>query len=124
MKVIEKILNEIQQKNIQQKDFCSSIGVSTSTFSNWKTRGTDPPVRYLKPICEYFGWKPNELISDLELGFETSDSLYTDVALETQPNQMCKATKELIECYNGLSLSNKAKVMTLVAALQQEEANG
>lgn len=31
------------------------LGINTSTMTNWKNRGTDPPARYISPICEFLG---------------------------------------------------------------------
>lgn len=34
-------------------DLCRYLGINTSTMTNWKNRGTDPPAKYITPICEF-----------------------------------------------------------------------
>ena len=36
-------------------DLCRYLEINTSTMTNWKNRNTDPPVKYIVPICEFFG---------------------------------------------------------------------
>lgn len=36
-------------------DLCRYLGINTSTMTNWKQRGTDPPAKYIAPICEFLG---------------------------------------------------------------------
>ena len=51
--VIDRILNILNEKNIKAVDLCRYIGINTSTMTNWKNRGTDPPAKLIIPICEF-----------------------------------------------------------------------
>lgn len=53
MTIIERILNLLDEKGLKMSELCQYIGVGTSTMANWKTRNTDPPAKYIAPICEF-----------------------------------------------------------------------
>lgn len=48
---------------------CRKLGINTSVTSNWRQRNTDPPAKYIAPICEYLGVS----ISMLLTGVDTED---------------------------------------------------
>lgn len=48
-KIIFQIMEE---KGIKPIELAKTLGVTTSTVSTWKTKGTDPPVKYLARISE------------------------------------------------------------------------
>lgn len=66
MSIINNLLNLLNQSNINQKELCSYLGVGTSTVSNWKTRGSDPPAKYIIPICEFLNVSPEYLLTGEE----------------------------------------------------------
>lgn len=55
MMIIQRILSLLDRKNLKQVDLCKYLGINTSTLTNWKNRNTDPPAKYLIPICEFLG---------------------------------------------------------------------
>lgn len=55
MSIIDRILKLLKEKKKTQADLCNFIGIKQNVFTTWKTRGTDPPARYLVQICEFLG---------------------------------------------------------------------
>lgn len=51
--VIQRIIELLNEKALKASDLCKYIGINTSTMTNWKNRGTDPPAKLLIPICEF-----------------------------------------------------------------------
>lgn len=51
--IIQRILQLLEEKNIKMVDLCRYLGINTSTMTNWKNRSTDPPAKYIFPICEF-----------------------------------------------------------------------
>lgn len=62
MSIIDNILLLISQKRLTQSSLCEAIGINTSTMTNWKNRHTDPPAKYIIPICDFLGVSPYILI--------------------------------------------------------------
>lgn len=53
MTIIERILETLDTNGLKMSELCQYIGIGTSTMANWKTRNTDPPAKYIAPICEF-----------------------------------------------------------------------
>jgi len=53
LSIIERIVNILDEKSIKAAELCKYIGINTSTMTNWKNRNTDPPARYIIPICDF-----------------------------------------------------------------------
>ena len=51
--IIQRILQLLEEKNLKMADLCRYRDINTSTMTNWKNRGTDPPAKYIFPICEF-----------------------------------------------------------------------
>lgn len=52
MSIIAKIVEEIERKGMTQQDMCKILNINSSTFTSWKNRNCDPPVKFLPQICE------------------------------------------------------------------------
>lgn len=66
MSIIERITQIMDTKNLNQSDLCKILGIKDSTFSTWKTRGTDPPAKYILLICEYLGVSVDYLLGRVD----------------------------------------------------------
>lgn len=64
--IIQRILTLLEEKSLKAADLCRAIGISTSTMTNWKNRGTDPPAKMIIPICEFLGVSCEYLLSGKE----------------------------------------------------------
>ena len=51
--IIQRILLLLDEKSLKMADLCRYLGINTSTMTNWKKRNTDPPAKYIFPICEF-----------------------------------------------------------------------
>ena len=66
MTICERLFSTIESKGLKVSDLCRAIGVSTSTTTNWKQRNTDPPAKYIFPICEFLGVSSTFLLTGEE----------------------------------------------------------
>lgn len=73
MSIIERIINTLNEQALTQNGLCNYIHVQTSTFSNWKNRNTDPPAKYILPICEYLNVSSHYLLTGTEQFQSISD---------------------------------------------------
>lgn len=51
--IIQRVISLLDEKSLKMVDLCRYLGINTSTMTNWKKRGTDPPAKYIFPICEF-----------------------------------------------------------------------
>lgn len=66
MSIMNNLLILLSKKGVKSSQLCTAIGISNSTFSTWKTRMTDPPAKYILPICEFLDISYFELLNDTE----------------------------------------------------------
>lgn len=138
MKLINLILKIMDEKRVSQKELCDAIGISTSTFSNWKTRQTDPPIKYVMPICNFLEISHSDLISQASMDEYNPDpseqftvsntSIGNNNVIGSANTVQSKSSQngiesEFFDVFNGLSLSSKAKVIALATELSEGENN-
>lgn len=92
----------MKSKNKKQSDLCAYLDLNASTVTNWKLRNTDPPAKYIIPICEFLEVTPYYLLTGKEKEF-------------TLPGD----EKELLECYKKLPEREKQRLIGRVSALAE-----
>ena len=104
--IINNLLLLLEKKGLKQADLCEAIGISSSTMTNWKNRGTDPPAKYIIPICEFLNITPYLLLANKE----------------SSPTIELKADEqELIDIYQNLSTMNKGRLRERAEMLAELE---
>ena len=63
LSIIDNLIKLLNEKNIPQNELCAHLDITTSTFSTWKKRNSDPPSKYIIRICEFLRVSPEELLS-------------------------------------------------------------
>lgn len=123
MNIIDNIIQIMKTKHLNQRDLCDKLGISNSTFSTWKIRGTDPPAKYILLICEFL-----DVSADYLLGREEKNITNINTANNSQIDnstvigvnngkQYDATTNQVAEAFSKLSFLDKAKVMNLIAEL-------
>ncbi len=64
--ITQRMLSLLDEKSLKMADLCRFLEINTSTMTNWKNRGTDPPARYIAPICEFLGVSCEYLLTGKE----------------------------------------------------------
>lgn len=64
MLISEKIYNIMKEKGISQIEFAKRTGISQSTISDWRRKGTNPSADKIMAICGALDVTPYELLSD------------------------------------------------------------
>lgn len=64
--IIQRILSLLEEKSLKMVDLCRFLEINTSTMTNWKNRGTDPPAKYIFPICEFLNISCEYLLTGKE----------------------------------------------------------
>lgn len=62
MLISERIYKYLEEKGMSQIDFANRTGISQSTISDWKRKGTNPSADKIMIICEVLDISPYELL--------------------------------------------------------------
>ena len=65
--ISEKIFELIHRNGVTQKEFSEETGISQSTISDWKRKGTNPSADKILKICEVLKVTPYELLGENEI---------------------------------------------------------
>ena len=63
MPIRDRIFERLRQLNISQKEFSEETGISQSTISEWKSKGTNPTSEKIMIICKVLNVTPEWLLS-------------------------------------------------------------
>lgn len=66
MTISERLFSELDRKKLTAYGLCQALGINTTTTTNWKQRGTDPPAKYITSICEYLDCSIEYLLTGQE----------------------------------------------------------
>lgn len=127
MNIINNIVQIMKEKKINQSELCLELGITDSTFSTWKIRGTDPPSKYILRICEFL-----DVSADTLLGRKGEQTAYSNNTIHNSNNVVLGDNakiangindfeKEMLEAFRQLSFSDKAKVMNLIVELNNRK---
>lgn len=95
MKTIERILATAEQKKIKQADIAKAIGKGTSQITNWKNRGSDPPIEHLPAIAKLLDVPIEWLIT----------------GTESPPKEIPKEKQKLLNYYDQCNQEGKNRIM-------------
>lgn len=62
-KIIERMLEVMQEKRISQQELVEYLGLANGIFTNWKYRGSKSYMTYIDKIAECLGVSKSYLIS-------------------------------------------------------------
>ncbi len=93
MTISENIFKLISERGIKQKEFSKRTGISESTISDWKRKGTNPASDKIMIICEVLSVSPYELLSTCENKYTPTENLIVD--RDSDEYEVVKAMREL-----------------------------
>lgn len=109
LSIIMNILRILEKKGLTQTELCSAININTSTMTNWKNRNTDPPAKYIIPICEFLQVSPYFLLNGIE---------------STPPVQELSTDEQrLLHMYSLLSDMEKGEILGELKAITSNREN-
>ena len=112
MLISERIYQYMAEKGISQLEFAKRTGISQSTISDWRRKGTNPSADKIMIICEVLDISPYELLSGTEnkkhKEYKTTECMIVD-----------KNSTEyrLIEMYQQLDWDAKKRLEGYMSAL-------
>lgn len=116
MLISDRIYSYMKEKNISQLEFAKQTGISQSTVSDWRRKGTNPSADKIMIICDVLGITPYDLLID-------ADTKNKKVYHEIDYIVVDKASNEyqLIETYRSLDKENKSRFLQYVEELKREK---
>lgn len=109
LSIIDDVLSYLDKNGLKQSDLCNHIGINTSTMTNWKNRKTDPPAKYIIPICEFLDVSPYVLLTGKEKSL-------SEVKLTDDEQELLTYYKDLDELEKALILG-EAKGIYMAAKM-------
>ncbi len=97
MSIIDNVLCLMKALNINQNELCNHLHIGTSTMSNWKTRGTDPPAKYIIPICEFLNVSPEQLLTGKK------SAIQAPTGLSENEQELTDIEEKLLKDFRSLS---------------------
>ena len=109
--ISEKIFELILRNGMTQKEFSEETGISQSTISDWKRKGTNPSADKILKICEVLKVTPYELLGEIETE-RYAGNPEMSAGNETE--------KIILEGFRNLSDRKKERILGYLAALQED----
>ena len=109
--ISEKIFELILRNGMTQKEFSEETGISQSTISDWKRKGTNPSADKILKICEVLKVTPYELLGENETE-RNEGNPEMSAGNETE--------KIILEGFRNLSDRKKERILGYLAALQED----
>ena len=116
MLVSERIYQILKEKNISQIEFAKRTGISQSTVSDWKRKGTNPSADKIMIICDVLEVTPYDLLEG------TSNQKMKEYEKASSPNYVVidKDSPEyaLVECYRNMDEEMKKRLEAYMKCVQ------
>ena len=109
--ISEKIFELILRNGMTQKEFSEETGISQSTISDWKRKGTNPSADKILKICEVLKVTPYELLGENETERNAGNP---------EMNAGNETEKIILEGFRNLSDRKKERILGYLAALQED----
>lgn len=125
MRIIDNIIQIMETKHLNQRELCVKLGIKDSTFSTWKSRGTDPPAKYILLICEFL-----DVSVDYLLGITdnpTEQSCLTDSEKNNKDDVnngkvSSEDVEEITEMIKSLNLVQRSEIILMIDKMRKQEA--
>ena len=116
MLISERIYEFLKEKNISQIEFAQKTGISQSTVSDWRRKGTNPSADKIMVICEVLEISPYELL----LGAESKNKKRLR---EENYIVLDKSSVEyqIIETFHSLNEETQKRLMSYMRMLKREK---
>ena len=113
MLISERIFQYMAEKGLSQKEFANRTGISQSTISDWKRKGTNPSADKILIICEVLEISPYELLAGTE-----NKKMKEYKAMEYMVVDKQSREYELVSVYQKLDAGAKRRLEGYMEALK------
>ena len=96
MLISERIYKYMEEKKISQIEFSRRTGITQSTVSDWRRKGTNPSADKIMIICEVLGITPYELLLDTD-----NKKMNDEISNKNQEIERLKNLNSKLQQVNG-----------------------
>ena len=113
MTISDRIFEKLRQKDMSQKQFSQETGISQSTISEWKSKGTNPTSEKIMIICKVLSVTPEWLLSGASnTGGRGNELPWYVIDKDSEIGR-------IVKIYNGLDQRTRDRLMGYMEALQK-----
>ena len=112
MLISERIYEYMKERKMTQLEFSKKTGISQSTVSDWRRKGTNPSADKIMIICEVLDVSPYELLSGTENKKMKEYKLTDCVVIDRKSNEYA-----VLEMYQNLDTDSRKRVEGYIRAL-------
>ena len=111
MTISDRIFDRLKQLGMTQRTFSEKTGISQSTISEWKSKGTNPTSEKIMVICNELKVTPEWLLSGIEKTGERGNAL--DWYVIDKDTEM----GEIIKNYHSMDEKQRERLMGYMEAI-------
>ena len=116
MLISERIYQYLEEKGMSQIEFAKRTGISQSTVSDWRRKGTNPSADKIMIICEVLEISPYELLLETDSKNPKEHKQMDYVVIDKNSREY-----ELIQKYERLDLGARKCLEGYLQALCDRE---
>lgn len=113
MLISERIYKYLDEIGMSQIEFAKRTGISQSTISDWRRKGTNPSSDKIMVICEVLGVSPNELLTGVRSKSQSKSEEMDYVVVDKNSDEYL-----LIQTYRELSMDARRRLEGYIMALK------
>lgn len=114
MLISERIYKYLAERDMTQIEFAKKTGISQSTISDWRRKGTNPSADKIMIICQVLDISPYELLTGVESNLESESENIDYIVVEKKSKEY-----QLIESYRNLDKDSKNRLEGYIVALKE-----
>lgn len=112
MLISERIYEYLEKRGITQSEFANRTGISQSTISDWRRKGTNPSADKIMIICEVLDISPYELLQGTENRKHKEYKPTDYIVIDKESDEF-----QVIESYQKLNPDGKKRLEGYIKAL-------
>ena len=116
MLISDRIYGYMKEKNISQMEFAKRTGISQSTVSDWRRKGTNPSADKIMIICDVLGVTPYDLLIDAETKNKKAYHEIDYAVVDKESDEYW-----MLEMYRSLDKEKKNRLLQYVEILKSEK---
>lgn len=113
MQISERIYEYLAERKMSQIEFSKRTGISQSTISDWRRKGTNPSSDKIMVICDVLEVSPLELLTGVGSSLQDESENVDYIVLNKNSGEY-----QLIETYRDLDGDARKRVEGYMAALK------